>query len=270
MDREGFTLFLKNWLGELVSAAPRKGRPILVGLSAPQGAGKTTLAREFCQLASEDGLHAISISIDDFYLKRQEQIDLARRHSNNPYLQRRGYPGTHDIDLGTRVLKALKTLGERGCVALPSYDRSASAGMGDRRTQADWPIVHAPLDLAILEGWMLGFTSVEPDTLPNPHLRVINEYLRQYAVWLSYLDAFVWLEPVDPRFVLDWRVEAEERSRAKGNAGMSTAEIKAFVEGFLPAYLVYLPGLRERPPVSGPFLRVLIGHDRLPTADLPK
>jgi D-glycerate 3-kinase len=217
-----------------------------------------------CRLASEDGLRAASVSIDDFYLARQEQIDLAKRHADNPYLQHRGYPGTHDVHLGTRVLTALKNIDEHGRVALPSYDRSAFGGAGDRRPDSDWPIAEAPLDGVILEGWMLGFTAVQRDTLPDAHLRLINEYLRRYSAWLDCLDAFVWLEPEDPLFVLDWRVEAEERSKAAGQGGMSTEEIKAFAAEFLPAYRIYLPGLRGRPPVSGPFLRTLIGNDRLP------
>lgn len=264
MDRQEFWSFLCGWLVELARKSPGSKRPILVGLSAPQGAGKTTLTSNVCRLAAEDGLRAVTISIDDFYLTRREQIDLARRHGDNPYLEHRGYPGTHDVDLGTRVLTALKTINEHGHVVTPSYDRSVHDGAGDRRSEADWPIANAPLDLVIVEGWMLGFTPVEPDKLGDPHLRLINEYLRRYDAWLSCLDAFVWLEPDDTRFMLDWRVEAEERSKAEGSTGMSADAVKAFAAKFLPAYSIYYPGLRERPPVSGPFLHVLIGHDRLP------
>lgn len=241
----------------------------MVGLSAPQGAGKTALTRELCRLTAEDGTRTVALSIDDFYITRTEQIDLAKHHNDNPYLQHRGYPGTHDIGLGTRVLAALKRIDEHGKVAIPSYDRSACEGMGDRRSESSWPIATAPLDLVILEGWMLGFTAVEPDTLPDPHLRLINEYLPPYRAWLEYLDAFVWLEAEDPRFVLEWRVEAEERSRAEGKGGMSGDEVKAFTERFLPAYSIYLPGLRKRAPVAGPSLHIAIGRDRLPSSKLP-
>jgi D-glycerate 3-kinase len=236
----------------------------MVGLSAPQGAGKTTLMCEVCRLALENGLHAMSISIDDFYITRCEQTDLATRYSHNPYLQHRGYPGTHDIEFGTRILKALKSIDEHGRVVVPSYDRSAHGGLGDRRPECNWPVVQAPLDLAILEGWMLGFTAVPFEALPNPHFHLINENLRGYTAWHSYLDAFVFLEPEDPHFMLDWRVEAEEQAKASGRAGMSTDEVKAFAAKFLPAYLTYLPRLREQSPVGGPFLHVLIGRDRLP------
>jgi D-glycerate 3-kinase len=62
---------------------------------------------------SKDGCRMVSISIDDFYLSRAEQIALAKRYSDNPFLQQRGYPGTHDVGLGVSVLTALKTTESR-------------------------------------------------------------------------------------------------------------------------------------------------------------
>jgi D-glycerate 3-kinase len=111
---------------------------------------------------------------------------------------------------------------------------------------------------------MLGFRPVETRELPDPHFYLINEYLDQYGVWHELVDAFVWLEPDDPRFMLEWRVEAEERSKASGLAGMSESDVVAFVSKFLPAYLTYLPGLRERPLAISRFLHFVIGRDRLP------
>jgi hypothetical protein len=42
-----------------------------VGISAPQGCGKTTLVEQLQQLLSANGLAAASVSIDDFYLTYQ-------------------------------------------------------------------------------------------------------------------------------------------------------------------------------------------------------
>jgi hypothetical protein len=70
------------------------------------------MTRELCQMARDDGLRGATVSIDDFYLNRQEQTELAKKHRDNPYLQHRGFPGTHDILLGTRVLRELKSIAQ--------------------------------------------------------------------------------------------------------------------------------------------------------------
>lgn len=56
----------------------------------------------------------------------------------NPFLQQRGYAGTHDVGLGVIVLTALKTLRAGSCQRLPVYDRSAFEGLGDRLSRSDW------------------------------------------------------------------------------------------------------------------------------------
>lgn len=44
-------------------------------------------------------------------------------------MQSRGNPGTHDVQLGSKTLKALKESEE---VWLPRYDKSAHQGLGDQ------------------------------------------------------------------------------------------------------------------------------------------
>ncbi len=82
-------------------------RPLLLGISGPQGGGKSTLAAGLVAALGADGLRALAVSIDDFYLTHQEQQALASRYPGNRYLAYRGYPGTHDVSLGTRTLDAL-------------------------------------------------------------------------------------------------------------------------------------------------------------------
>ena len=170
-------------------------------------------------------------------------------------------PGRTTSRLGTRVLAALKSIGAAGEVRVPSYDRSAFMGQGDRRPESAWPRIRGPLDLVIVEGWMLGFRP-RSATLADAQLRVVNECLEAYAAWTALLDALIWLEPTDPGFVLDWRAEAEAEARAEGRAGMTDAEVRAFAADFLPAYQTWLPTLRDLRP--GPVLHITIGRDRLP------
>ena len=46
------------------------GRPCLVGIQAPQGAGKTTLVTHLLRQLPALGLTGAGVSIDDFYLTR--------------------------------------------------------------------------------------------------------------------------------------------------------------------------------------------------------
>ena len=92
------------WLLEQLTGSPR--RPLVAGLSAPQGSGKTTFTRAMVALLEAEGLRAVTLSIDDFYRTRAEQLEVAARHPGNRVLEHRGAPGTHDLDLGEATLEA--------------------------------------------------------------------------------------------------------------------------------------------------------------------
>jgi D-glycerate 3-kinase len=212
-------------------------RPLLVGIQAPQGAGKTTLVTHLLAELPKLGLHATGVSIDDFYLTRAEQLELAAGYPGNPYLEHRGYPGTHDVALGERTLDALQ--GPQGPVRVPVYDKSAHGGRGDRAPESQWREIRGPLDLIFVEGWMLGFSPVDEAALPDPALVEPNRALAAYDRWHRLLDAFVSLRAADPTFVLRWRVEAEEAMKASGKPGLSREAIEDYVRRFLPAYALY-------------------------------
>jgi D-glycerate 3-kinase len=217
-------------------------RPLVVGIQAPQGSGKTTLTRHLLSCLPLVGLGGASVSIDDFYLTRAEQLAVAAAHSGNPYLEHRGYPGTHDIELGEETLTALHRLGPgtaRQIVAVPAYDKSAHGGRGDRLPSDQWRRVSGPLDLVFVEGWMLGFAPVDTARLGDPALVEPNRALRAYDRWTRLLDAMVVLRAVDPEFVLRWRVEAEETMRQAGRPALDRAAAEDYVRRFLPAYRIY-------------------------------
>ena len=239
-------------------------RPCFVGINAPQGGGKTTLTNYLVQLFAWNGKKAVTLSIDDFYLTRAKQLQIARDNPENPYLQQRGYPGTHDIQLGVETLSALKSQQNIESMLLPRYDKSLHAGKGDRIDISQWQEVTLPVDIVLVEGWMLGFPSLSPDRIQDPNLSQINYLLENYGAWSSFLDEFVYLYPQDPYFVLDWRIEAEERMKARGLTGMTDKEVREYAELFLPAYEMYGPVLAEQllPGVSS--LKIEIGKNRLP------
>lgn len=109
------------------------------------------------------------VSIDDFYLTRAEQQTLAQSQPGNPLVQHRGQPSTHDLTLAERVLIAA-----RACqsVKIPSYDKGALNGLGDRQPEREWHVARfasaqrdpRPIVL-ILEGWCLGFSALSDDNV---------------------------------------------------------------------------------------------------------
>jgi D-glycerate 3-kinase len=239
------------------------GRPHFIGINAPQGGGKSTLAGYLVKLFAWCGYRAVTLSIDDFYLTHVDQTRLARMYPDNPYLQQRGYPGTHDIALGLETLTCLKEPKGRAKSRLPRYDKSLHQGRGDRMQMELWPEVALPVDVVVLEGWMLGFQPLPPDRIQTRALAEVNALLANYRAWHRFLNTFVYLRALDPVYAIEWRSEAESRMKARGLPGMSNEEVRAYAEKFLPAYQLYGPPLAQRPPAAD-YLSIDIGRDRLP------
>ena len=124
-------------------------------------------------------------------------------------------------------------------VNVPVYDKSAHAGRGDRAPVSDLRRVAAPVDIVLLEGWMLGFTPVAASQLPDPRMGEPNRALADYDRWYRHLDAFIALRAADPLYVMQWRVEAEDAMKARGLPGLDRAAIEDYIRRFLPAYRTY-------------------------------
>jgi len=264
--RDAFRADVLAWILSLRAEFSSRGGGIVVGITAPQGAGKTTLVRELEVALGAAGVRAIGVSIDDFYWTRSGQQALAAAHPGNRYLQQRGHPGTHDVALGARVIDTLRTLAPGATCRVPVYHKSAHGGLGDRAPEAAWRSVTGPVDVLILEGWMLGFRPVGPRALADdPSLGEVDGLLSAYEAWDNRLDALLHLVMADPSSVVAWRCEAEDAVRAAGKPALSPAATRAYVELFLPAYAVWPAALEASPPV--PRVRVVrIGRDRLPVS----
>ena len=234
-------------------AATTTTPPTIVGLSCPQGGGKTTMSHVIKALAEQDlGLGCEVVSVDDFYLPFAAQQALAAQHPSNPILAVRGNPGTHDLKLATDTLAGLAGLGPGQSMAVPRYDKAAHGGRGDRADKTAWGTARGPLGLVLLEGWCLGFEQVASAAdLSSPHLAPVNEFLADYEAKLyGMLDAFITVRVDDVAWVFQWREQAEAALRAQGRGAMSEEEVKAFVDCYMPAYETYLPGLYAEP--TGP------------------
>ena len=227
-----------------------KGRPLIVGISGAQGSGKTTLALILGEwLERELGLAWACVSLDGLYLRKAQRRELSRNvHS---LLETRGVPGTHDVARAEDLLDSLIDADHERTVALPLFDKA----LDDRAPASQWPVVNAPVDVVLFEGWCVGARPQPPGALDEPvnaleaerdpsgRWRVyVNERLRtDYASLYGRLDLLVMLRVPNFEKVLEWRrlQEKKLRQRLRGESrirakppGMSDEEIAYFVQHY--------------------------------------
>ena len=150
------------------------------------------------------------LSIDDFYLPYQEQKRLAAEHPLNSLIQHRGQPSTHDLSL---CLDVFSSLHDRRETRIPSYDKSAYNGKGDRTSPEEWKTVNKSgedlIKVVIFEGWCVGFRALDATDLQRKweqaaaekekvdyrgklgfnrleNLNFVNEALRRYDALTEY------------------------------------------------------------------------------------
>ena len=81
-------------------------------------------------------------------------------------------------------------------IQIPRYDKSAYEGKGDRAEKG--ALIKGPLDLVIVEGWMLGFQPIEN---PPKDMEKVNELLAQYVKWEDKLDSAIIISAADNNYV---------------------------------------------------------------------
>ncbi|CAH8355918.1 unnamed protein product [Eruca vesicaria subsp. sativa] len=246
--------------------------PLVIGFSAPQGCGKTTLVFALDYLFKTTKMKSATISIDDFYLTAQGQAKLREGNPGNALLEYRGNAGSHDLPFSVETIEALAKLTKEG--KLPSIQvlflSSAYSGRGDRGDATTWPEVEGPLKVILFEGWMLGFKPLPAQVVKavDPQLETVNKNLEEYyEAWDKYINAWVVIKIKDPSYVYRWRLQAEIAMRQAGKPGMSDDEVNDFVSRYLPAYKAYLPTLyAEGPSGSDPdrVLAIDIDEERNP------
>ena len=203
---------------ELAQRARAHGTQLLVGICGAQGSGKSTAARVLTQLLADHGLSAVALSIDDFYLTREQRTSLSR--SVHPLLRTRGVPGTHDIGLALETLQSLRA----GLpTSLPRFDKATD----QRVAQQSWPVAQAAYDVILFEGWCVGalpqpaaalqapVNTLERDLDPELIWRTyVNDALvRDYPPLFSMLDVLVLLAAPSFEVVFGWRLEQEQQLR---------------------------------------------------------
>lgn len=221
----------------LVQQRQRLTRPLIQGILGGQGTGKTTLGAILSRILNQLGYQLLSLSLDDLYKTHAERLQLRDR---DPRLIWRGPPGTHDVELGIRVLDALRQ--PHQIIEIPRFDKSLHQGAGDRIT----PDLVSTVDIVLFEGWFVGVRPIDPaqfETAPAPIVtevdrafaRDMNAQLQSYLPLWQRLDSLLVLYPVDYRLSKQWRKQAEQEMSAHGNPGMTDAEIDTFVDYFWKA-----------------------------------
>ncbi|BAU65948.1 glycerate kinase [Stanieria sp. NIES-3757] len=233
------TLLWQLWLPlamQLASCQEELGRTLIQGILGGQGTGKTTLAAVIRLILQHLGLKSVAISIDDLYKTYTERQKLQQQ---DPRLIWRGPPGTHDVELGIKILDEFRQSNRTKPILVPRFDKSAFGGQGDRVGFESFSSV----EVVLFEGWFIGTRPVEQTAFENPPEPIItpedrlfaqdiNEKLREYLSLWDRLDRLIVLYPVDYRLSKQWRTEAEQKMIATGRSGMSNEEIDRFVEYF--------------------------------------
>jgi len=209
-------------------------RPFIQGILGMQGTGKTTMSRILSLILQKLGYRTLCLSLDDLYKTYSDRLVLTQQ---DPRLIWRGPPGTHDIHLGLIIFD--QVLQNKGPVNIPRFDKSAHGGAGDRTT----PLVMADIDIILFEGWFVGVRPIEAKMFTHAPPPIITDQDRQFALDMNSqlsnylplwekLDSLIVLDPIDYRFSLAWRQQAERQMIATFKSGMSDSDVVEFVNYF--------------------------------------
>ena len=230
----------------------------------------------------------VVLSVDDLYLTRKDQAELASKHPSNPLIQHRGQPSTHDLKLAVEIFDKLQH-GHK--IPIPSYDKSAFDGLGDRVSMEQWKTVNdegqAKAKFVIFEGWCVGIRALENRDLEDKwraaiserakgeyvgrlgsndleDVQFVNKALKDYDRITNQLDVLIHLDAEETPFVYAWRLEQERHLWQTKGSGMTDSQVKAFVDGYYPAYELYTDSLRAGafPGCKDRQLRIVIGRQR--------
>lgn len=198
-------------VGRMIARGPWE-RPSLIAIVGAQGSGKTTLAR-----ASAERFGAAQISLDDVYLTRARREAMAEEV--HPLFLTRGPPGTHDLRLLARLIKALSRARPDDKVLIPDFDKRGD----DRRPIRDWRVFVGRPTAILVDAWCLGALPEDDEALAEPinaleRTRDVDGAWRQavnafvagpYADLAELFDATLFLRAPSFDVVLDWRCQQE-------------------------------------------------------------
>jgi D-glycerate 3-kinase len=265
----------------------QSSRPVIVGISGLQGSGKSTWASRIVDvLEVQHQLHTITISLDDVYKKHDDLIAQREQDPENKLYRTRGQPGTHEEQLAATFFDELRNYEGKGKLKIPSFDKSRFNGEGDRAPESDWPTISRKPDVVVFEGWCVGFQPLSDAAIEKiyqlaldeklpintpaqhqlKHLLEVNENLKRYCdafMGPQYFDFFIHIDTRNLHNVYTWRLQQEHKMIETKGSGMSDDQVRAFIDGYMPSYEIYLDQLRKGLfEEKGRMVRVELNKDR--------
>ena len=164
-------------------------------IAGSQGSGKSSLSKLIkLYLEKFQNKTVIIISIDDFYLSKNQRTQLSK--NIHPLFLTRGVPGTHDLELLNKKIKQI--FNKEFPIYLPIFDK-----VSDTRKRSYKKVLKA--DVIIFEGWCAGAQPVDLNYLQKNFNNLekhkdknfiwrnsYNKYLNEYQKLFSQFNFFIY------------------------------------------------------------------------------
>ena len=218
----------------------KKEKTLLVGLSASQGSGKTTVAKILKIILKHIFKRNVFIlSIDDFYKTSADRKKMAKQ--KHPLFKTRGVPGTHDTNLIKLFFQSLQRKKFKK-IKIPKFDKS----IDDRLKKNKWYTIAKKPEIVIFEGWCVGAKPETNFSLKKP-INDLEKYEDKKLVWrkfvnqklkneykniFSMLDHCIFMKVPNFKIVLKWRQSQEIKLRNENRTRkkiMTYEELKRFI-----------------------------------------
>ena len=218
----------------------KKRKPLFLGFSGGQGAGKTTIAKILkIILIKYFKRNTQVISIDDFYKTQKERYKMS--NLIHPLLMTRGVPGTHDVSLIQKFFSFVKRKKFKKFI-IPKFSKR----LDDRLKKKYWMNIKKRPEVVILEGWCVGAKPQSNFLLKKPinilekkedknmfWRRHVNEKIKkEYKKIFANIDNFIFVKVPNFKMVFKWRLLQEKKLSKKSHSDkkvMSYDEIKRFI-----------------------------------------
>ncbi len=273
--------FLQPYLTTINSNKSKNyvNKPLIIGISGPQASDKTSLSTTLVQQLTIKKFNTIEFSLDDFTLGYLDLLKLEDKYPNDKKkLVKRGLPGTHDLKFLKTILEKINSWNDSYNtdkeLLIPRYNTKAYNGKGDRLPVSQWSKIYKtlpkqPLDVVIITGKILGFKSLNVDTLINFYddashdnqsivnklnlkpsdLMLLNDSLKPYDEIWNFIDLFIDLNPIKLNYIYNWKLSQKYTKQFQPQQQINEEDdgndekVISKINDFLPLYELYYPRL---------------------------